>query len=69
MGKESLRNAVVVITGASSGIGRSTAIMLARRGAIIVAASRTLSALQSLEVEIRESGGTILSVQTDVAFK
>lgn len=69
MGKDLFHKAVVVITGASSGIGRSAAVMLARRGAIIVAASRTPPALRTLEEEIRGGGGTILSVPTDVAFE
>lgn len=49
---------VAVVMGASSGIGRETALRLAGRGARVVAAARTESALASLVAEIRANGGT-----------
>jgi NADP-dependent 3-hydroxy acid dehydrogenase YdfG len=47
-----VRDAVVVITGASSGIGRATAIECCRRGATVVVSSRRRESLESLADEI-----------------
>jgi NADP-dependent 3-hydroxy acid dehydrogenase YdfG len=49
---------VVVITGASSGIGEATARMLAQRGASVVAGARRTEKLESLVSAIRAEGGT-----------
>jgi short-subunit dehydrogenase len=57
---------VVIITGASSGIGWETARLLASRGARIVLAARSTQALAQLEQIIHSSGGEALVVQTDV---
>ncbi len=48
---------VVVITGASSGIGRETALQFAARGAKVVAAANGEAALQSLVRQIEQLGG------------
>jgi short-subunit dehydrogenase len=58
---------VVVITGASSGIGRETARMYAKKGARLVLASRSQEALETVAKECRELGGQALVVTTDVA--
>jgi NAD(P)-dependent dehydrogenase (short-subunit alcohol dehydrogenase family) len=62
-----LHEQVMVITGASSGIGLATARMAAERGARVVAAAREESELQSLADEIRSAGGQAIAVATDVA--
>lgn len=46
-----VRGKVVVLTGASAGIGRETAVRLARRGAVVVAAARDLDRLDRLAAE------------------
>ncbi len=58
---------VVVITGASSGLGEATARHLAAEGASVVLGARRLDRLQSLVDELTRSGGKALAVATDVA--
>jgi len=62
-----LQDQVVVITGATSGIGLATARMAAERGARLVLAARSEGALGQLVQEIEASGGTAVSVVADVA--
>ncbi|MDQ0230188.1 SDR family oxidoreductase [Metabacillus malikii] len=57
---------VVVITGASSGIGEATARLLASQGANVVIGARRLEKLEKLAAEIRAEGGTIATQQLDV---
>jgi NAD(P)-dependent dehydrogenase (short-subunit alcohol dehydrogenase family) len=62
-----LTEQVVVVLGASSGIGRASALRLAARGAKVVVSARSEAALASLVAEIIGSGGEATSVVADVA--
>lgn len=62
-----LSEQVIVITGATSGIGLATARMAADRGAAVVIAARNEDALNALAAEIRAKGGRAEPVVTDVA--
>lgn len=61
-----LRDQVVVITGASTGIGREAALEFAARGARVVLAARNAEALNTVAADIRAQGGQALVVPTDV---
>ena len=61
-----LSEQVLVITGASSGIGLTTARMAARRGARLVLASRNEQALKQLVAELQAAGGEAVCVAADV---
>ena len=62
-----LKDQVLVITGASSGIGLATARMAARRGARVVMAARNEQDLHAAAAEICANGGRAVAVATDVA--
>jgi NAD(P)-dependent dehydrogenase (short-subunit alcohol dehydrogenase family) len=64
-----LRGKVVVITGASSGIGRDAAIRFSHHGAHVVLAARRFEALQAAKDEIEAGGGHALAVPTDVTVR
>lgn len=63
---ENIKNKVVVITGASSGLGEATARMLGELGAHVVLGARRADRLQALVDEITGSGGSAQAVVTDV---
>jgi short-subunit dehydrogenase len=62
-----LRDQVIVVTGASSGIGRETAIEAGRRGARLVLAARNQQALDDVVRRIEHAGGQAHAVVADVA--
>ena len=57
---------VVVITGASSGLGEATARLLSAEGATVVLGARRADRIQSLAQELIDRGGKALAVETDV---
>ncbi|HJQ26333.1 MAG TPA: SDR family NAD(P)-dependent oxidoreductase [Blastocatellia bacterium] len=61
-----LNGQVVIITGASAGIGEATAKMLARDGATVVLVARRKERLDALKAEIEQAGGRALTVAADV---
>jgi short-subunit dehydrogenase len=63
----SINEQVVVITGASSGIGRAAARMFASKGAKVVIGARNVEALNDLAQEIKRSGGEVVAVPVDVS--
>lgn len=63
----SFKNKVAIVTGGGRGIGRATALALAREGARVVIASRTLSEIEAVAKEISRIGGEVLAIRTDVS--
>ena len=64
---KNVQDKVTIVTGASSGIGRETALLFAAHGAKVVAAARSREKLLSLKKEIEAAGGYCSIVPTDVA--
>ena len=63
---KALDEQVIVLTGASSGMGLATAVMAAERGASLVLAARSDEALDQLAQEINGQGGQAIAVPCDV---
>ena len=63
---ENISGKVVVITGASSGLGEATARLLAKQGALVVLGARRADRIDALAHELTAAGGKALSVATDV---
>lgn len=64
--RKNISGQAVIVTGASSGIGRETALQFAREHARVVLAARREEQLQTLEKEIHDLGADVLSLPTDV---
>lgn len=62
---DSLRDRVVVVIGASSGIGRQTAVLLAREGAKVMASARREARLRDLAMEMASAGCAIATHAAD----
>lgn len=62
-----MKNKVVIITGASSGIGLALAKEFARQGSKVVLAARSTDKLKSVEDELSQQGTEVISVTTDVS--
>jgi NAD(P)-dependent dehydrogenase (short-subunit alcohol dehydrogenase family) len=63
---QSLAGSIALVTGASRGIGRATALALARAGAHVIAVARTVGALEELDDAAREAGGSATLVPLDM---
>jgi short-subunit dehydrogenase len=64
-----MKNKVIIITGASSGIGKACAIDLAKKGGKVVIAARNLEKLKLTAKEIETIGAEVLAVKCDVAIE
>ncbi|MBI1855140.1 MAG: SDR family oxidoreductase, partial [Chloroflexi bacterium] len=62
----SLKDKVVIITGASSGFGEDAAILFARQGCKVVLAARRIERLQVLAEKIQKEGGEAVAIPVDV---
>lgn len=63
---EKLDKTVALVTGASSGIGRATAIRLASAGAKVVLVARRIERLKELEQQIKNAGGEAFPIDADL---
>jgi NAD(P)-dependent dehydrogenase (short-subunit alcohol dehydrogenase family) len=62
-----LENQVAIVTGAGRGIGKAAALALARAGAAVVLAARSEGEINGTADEIKQQGGRVLAVPTDVS--
>jgi short-subunit dehydrogenase len=67
MKTDAFRDQVVIVTGASAGIGRSLAILLASQGGKVVIAARRADRLEQVAAECRTRGGEVMAIPTDVS--
>lgn len=62
----SLKGRIALVTGASRGIGRAVALGLAKAGAHVIITARSLAALEALDDEIQNAGGSATLLQLDL---
>jgi NAD(P)-dependent dehydrogenase (short-subunit alcohol dehydrogenase family) len=62
-----MQNLCVVVTGASAGIGRATALAFGKRGCRVALLARGLDGLETAKREIEDAGGQAIVIPTDVA--
>jgi NAD(P)-dependent dehydrogenase (short-subunit alcohol dehydrogenase family) len=67
MSLKPINQQVVVIFGASSGIGRETALEFAKQGAKVVVAARNIEGLATLLADIQDLGGTAIAVPAEAS--
>jgi len=67
MKADAFRGQVVIVTGASAGIGRSLALQLSGQGAKMAIAARRAERLEQVAAECRQRGGDVLVVPTDIS--
>jgi len=63
------QNKVILITGASSGIGRATALIFARLNAKVILASRIEEKLEALRQEIESNGEQASVIKTEMSLR
>jgi 3-oxoacyl-[acyl-carrier protein] reductase len=64
-----LENKVAIVTGGGRGIGKATAMALAREKVKVVVVSRTFSEIEAVAKEIRKNGQEALAIRADVSKK
>ncbi len=64
-----MKNKVVIVTGASSGIGEACAIEFAKKGANVVIAARSIDKLETVAEAVKKIGVEVLAVKCDVSIK
>ena len=66
---ERLQDKVAIITGGNSGVGAATALLVAKEGAKVVITARRQPQLDEVAAKIREAGGEVLPVVSDISRK
>lgn len=62
-----LQDKVAIVTGGNSGVGAATALLFAKEGAKVVISARRQAQLEEVAAKIREAGGEVLAVVTDIS--
>jgi short-subunit dehydrogenase len=64
-----MKDKVVIITGASSGIGKALSFEMAARGARVVLAARSREKLNEIETDLKALGASVIAIPTDVSLE